>query len=140
MLVGWDAARADVLIGFDLARGGWVILLKHIVDSHRYRKSYRTVQFSFMITHPPFGPELTTRCVRAWVFQCQPFNAQRRVCVGLPMPILRRVLSVFDVRKHKARATPPGLPPCSQAVVGRTRPVGDIVWVQVEWASGFSIG
>ena len=60
MLVGWDAARADVLIGFDLAREGWVILLKHIVDSHRYRKSYRTVQFSFMITHPPFGPELTT--------------------------------------------------------------------------------
>ncbi len=73
------------------------------------------------------------------------FNANlsmpKGVCVcWLSMPILRRVLSVFDVRKHKARATPPGLPPCSQAVVGRTRPVGDIVWVQVEWSSGFSIG
>ncbi len=60
MMVGWDVARADVLIGFDLAREGWVIFLKHIVDPHRHRKTYRAVQFSFMITHLPFGPELTT--------------------------------------------------------------------------------
>ncbi len=70
-------------------------------------------------------------------FQCP----KACVCVcWLSVPILRRVLSVFDVRKRKARATPLGLPPCSQAVVGRTRSVGDIVRVQVEWSSGFSIG
>jgi len=52
--------------------------------------------------------------------------AQRRVCVcvGLSMPILRRVLSVFGVRKHKARATPPGLPPMFPGSRGPDPPRG----------------
>ena len=40
------------------------------------------------------------------------------------MQILRRVLSVFDVRKHKARATPPGLPPMFPGSRGPDPPRG----------------